>query len=73
MEAGLALPRLPMQYTFSGIAVYRATFFAGCIDGVFPLKPLAAALDGREALFRGAVHRRVGGRWHAGAAAGFEC
>ena len=27
-------------YTFSGIAVYRAAFFADCVDGVFPLKPL---------------------------------
>lgn len=27
-------------HTFSGIAVYRSTFFAGCLDGVFPLKPL---------------------------------
>ena len=31
-------PRL--QYTFAGIAVYRARFFEGCVDGVFPLKPL---------------------------------
>lgn len=28
------------QHTFSGISVYRAEFFAGCIGGVFPLKPL---------------------------------
>jgi N-acetyl-alpha-D-muramate 1-phosphate uridylyltransferase len=27
-------------YTFSGVAVYRAAFFADCVDGVFPLKPL---------------------------------
>ncbi len=34
--ADLAGPR----HTFSGIAMYRAAFFAGCADGVFPLKPL---------------------------------
>jgi MurNAc alpha-1-phosphate uridylyltransferase len=28
------------RHTFSGIAVYRSEFFAGCVDGVFPLKPL---------------------------------
>lgn len=27
-------------HTFSGIAVYRSSFFEDCIDGVFPLKPL---------------------------------
>jgi len=30
----------PNQYTFSGIAMYRSQFFAGCSDGAFPLKPL---------------------------------
>jgi MurNAc alpha-1-phosphate uridylyltransferase len=39
-EAGLALPAAAVRYTFTGIAVYRAAFFAGCTDGVFPLKPL---------------------------------
>ncbi len=28
------------SHTFAGIAVYRPEFFAGCVDGVFPLKPL---------------------------------
>jgi hypothetical protein len=28
------------RYTFSGIAVYRTAFFAGCTDGKFPLLPL---------------------------------
>ncbi len=28
------------RYTFSGIAVYRPSFFSGCADGSFPLKPL---------------------------------
>jgi len=27
-------------HTFSGVAVYRPAFFADCVDGVFPLKPL---------------------------------
>ncbi len=40
LEAGLALPSAAVRYTFSGIAVYRAQFFADCVDGVFPLKPL---------------------------------
>lgn len=40
LEHGLALPSAPLQYTFAGIAVYRAAFFANCVDGAFPLKPL---------------------------------
>jgi MurNAc alpha-1-phosphate uridylyltransferase len=40
LEGGLALPSAPLQYTFAGIALYRARFFEGCVDGVFPLKPL---------------------------------
>jgi len=40
LEHGLALPSAPLQYTFSGIAVYRPAFFAHCVDGAFPLKPL---------------------------------
>jgi MurNAc alpha-1-phosphate uridylyltransferase len=40
LEQGLAVPGAPVQYTFSGIAVYRPEFFAGCVDGAFPLKPL---------------------------------
>ena len=34
------MPSAPLQYTFSGIAVYRPEFFAHCVDGAFPLKPL---------------------------------
>ncbi len=41
---GAALPADPGKdgalYTFGCIAVYRAAFFAGCVDGAFPLKPL---------------------------------
>jgi MurNAc alpha-1-phosphate uridylyltransferase len=40
LDGGLALPAAAVQYTFSGIGVYRSTLFAGCSDGVFPLKPL---------------------------------
>jgi N-acetyl-alpha-D-muramate 1-phosphate uridylyltransferase len=40
LEHGLALPSARVQYTFSGIAVYRPAFFAHCVDGAFPLKPL---------------------------------
>jgi N-acetyl-alpha-D-muramate 1-phosphate uridylyltransferase len=40
LEQGLALAAAAARYTFSGIAVYRGAFFAGCVDGVFPLKPL---------------------------------
>lgn len=40
LAAGLAVESAPVQYTFSGIAMYRSGFFAGCTDGAFPLKPL---------------------------------
>jgi MurNAc alpha-1-phosphate uridylyltransferase len=40
LERGEALADAAERYTFSGIAVYRPAFFAGCVDGVFPLKPL---------------------------------
>jgi N-acetyl-alpha-D-muramate 1-phosphate uridylyltransferase len=40
IEAGEAKAVAAELYTFSGISVYRAAFFADCVDGVFPLKPL---------------------------------
>jgi MurNAc alpha-1-phosphate uridylyltransferase len=44
LEGGSALPDAAdlagPRYTFAGIAMYRAAFFADCSDGVFPLKPL---------------------------------
>jgi N-acetyl-alpha-D-muramate 1-phosphate uridylyltransferase len=40
LEHGSAVPEAERQYTFSGIALYRRAFFAGCSDGVRPLKPL---------------------------------
>jgi N-acetyl-alpha-D-muramate 1-phosphate uridylyltransferase len=40
LNEGSALSTAEHLYTFSGIAVYRAAFFAGCVEGVLPLKPL---------------------------------
>lgn len=40
LERGLAVAEAQSRHTFSGIAVYRPEFFAGCTDGEFPLKPL---------------------------------
>jgi MurNAc alpha-1-phosphate uridylyltransferase len=40
VELGLAVPSAAVRYTFSGIAVYRPQFFADCVAGAFPLKPL---------------------------------
>jgi MurNAc alpha-1-phosphate uridylyltransferase len=40
IERGEAKAVAAQLYTFSGIAVYRATFFADCVDGTYPLKPL---------------------------------
>jgi N-acetyl-alpha-D-muramate 1-phosphate uridylyltransferase len=40
LQGDVAVPAADQQYTFAGIAAYRNEFFAGCADGVFPLKPL---------------------------------
>jgi N-acetyl-alpha-D-muramate 1-phosphate uridylyltransferase len=40
LEGGEAAASAAELFTFSGISVYRTEFFAGCVDGVFPLKPL---------------------------------
>jgi N-acetyl-alpha-D-muramate 1-phosphate uridylyltransferase len=40
MEHGEARAAAAELFTFSGIAVYRPEFFAHCVDGAFPLKPL---------------------------------
>lgn len=45
------------RLTFSGIGVYDARLFEGCVPGVFPLAPLL-----RRAILNG----RVSGRRHAG-------
>lgn len=39
-EDGRALATAPRLFTFGCIAVYRADFFAGCLDGEFPMMPL---------------------------------
>jgi MurNAc alpha-1-phosphate uridylyltransferase len=40
LERGEARAGGAELFTFGCIAVYRPAFFAGCVDGVFPLKPL---------------------------------
>jgi N-acetyl-alpha-D-muramate 1-phosphate uridylyltransferase len=40
IERGEAKEVAAELFTFSGVAVYRPAFFADCVDGVFPLKPL---------------------------------
>jgi MurNAc alpha-1-phosphate uridylyltransferase len=40
LDGDVAVAASERQYTFAGIAAYRPEFFAGCEDGVFPLKPL---------------------------------
>jgi N-acetyl-alpha-D-muramate 1-phosphate uridylyltransferase len=40
IEHGEAKASAAELFTFSGIAVYRQEFFADCVDGAFPLKPL---------------------------------
>jgi MurNAc alpha-1-phosphate uridylyltransferase len=37
---GAAVAAAAERFTYSGIAVLRPEFFAGCEDGTFPLKPL---------------------------------
>jgi MurNAc alpha-1-phosphate uridylyltransferase len=57
LEGHAAVPAAERQYTFAGIAVYRNEFFAGCEDGVFPLKPL---------LLRGMAAKRCGAELYSG-------
>ena len=40
LEHGLAVPSAAVQFTFSGVAVFRERLFADCVEGAFPLKPL---------------------------------
>jgi N-acetyl-alpha-D-muramate 1-phosphate uridylyltransferase len=58
IEQGVALAAAARQFTFSGIAMYRRAFFAGCTDGVFPLKPL---------LVRSMAGRRCSAQLYGGA------
>jgi len=57
LQEGLVLAAAPEQYTFAGIAMYRPQFFEGCVDGVFPLKPL---------LLRSMAGRRCSGELFTG-------
>jgi MurNAc alpha-1-phosphate uridylyltransferase len=57
LEQGMALAAAAVRHTFTGIAVYRAAFFADCSDGVFPLKPL---------LLRSMAAKRCSGELYAG-------
>jgi N-acetyl-alpha-D-muramate 1-phosphate uridylyltransferase len=56
-EAGLAAPEAAQRFTFSGIAAYRQSFFAGYAEGVQPLKPL---------LLRSMAARRCSAELYAG-------
>ncbi|HEY2144911.1 MAG TPA: nucleotidyltransferase family protein [Steroidobacteraceae bacterium] len=40
LKDGRALAAAPRLFTFGCIAVYRPDFFAGCVDGEFPMMPL---------------------------------
>jgi MurNAc alpha-1-phosphate uridylyltransferase len=40
LKDGNALAAAPELFTFGCIAVYRPDFFAGCVDGEFPMMPL---------------------------------
>jgi MurNAc alpha-1-phosphate uridylyltransferase len=57
LDHKIALPDGSPRFTFSGIAVYRTVFFAGCEDGVRPLKPL---------LLRSMAAKRCGGQLYQG-------
>jgi MurNAc alpha-1-phosphate uridylyltransferase len=57
LNEGAALATAEQRYTFSGIAVYRAALFAGCVDGVLPLKPL---------LLRSMAQQRCSAQLYAG-------
>jgi MurNAc alpha-1-phosphate uridylyltransferase len=57
LEQGSATAEASKRYTFSGIALYRREFFAGCSDGVRPLKPL---------LLRSMAAQRCSAQLHTG-------
>ncbi|MGH8209139.1 MAG: N-acetylmuramate alpha-1-phosphate uridylyltransferase MurU [Steroidobacteraceae bacterium] len=59
VEGDVVVDRDVDRFTYSGVGVYRAEFFAGCSAGRFPLLPLLQrAIAAR--LLRGAVHH---GEW----------
>jgi len=57
LDHGLAVPSAAVQFTFSGIAVFRERLFENCVDGAFPLKPL---------LLRSMAARRCSAELYAG-------
>ncbi|HMA00265.1 MAG TPA: nucleotidyltransferase family protein [Steroidobacteraceae bacterium] len=57
LQGEVAVAAAERQHTFAGIAAYRPGFFAGCEDGVFPLKPL---------LLRAMAAKRCGAELHTG-------
>ena len=52
--------------------LYRESFFEGCRDGAFPLKPLLLRSMSAGRCYRAVAPGRVGGRRHAGPVAGLE-
>lgn len=57
LEDGRIVQRDSGRFTYSGVGLYRAEFFAGCQPGRFPLLPL---------LNRAIAARRVSGHLHTG-------
>jgi MurNAc alpha-1-phosphate uridylyltransferase len=59
LERGLVAEGEGTRYTYSGVGLYRADFFAGCTPGKFPLLPLL-----RRAISQGALSGELhAGRW----------
>jgi len=59
IEGDYVVEREGDRFTYSGVGVYRAEFFAGCSGGKFPMLPLLKRAIGARQL-RGEVHR---GEW----------
>jgi len=58
VEDGFVVQRETDRFTYSGLGVYTARFFAGCQPGKFPLKPLLVrAIEARR--LTGQVYRGV--------------
>jgi N-acetyl-alpha-D-muramate 1-phosphate uridylyltransferase len=59
LERGLVAEGEGTRYTYSGVGLYRADFFAGCTPGKFPLLPLL-----RRAISQGVLSGELhAGRW----------
>jgi MurNAc alpha-1-phosphate uridylyltransferase len=56
LEGDLVVERETDRFTYSGIGIYTAQFFAGCEAGRFPLLPLLKRAIAARSL-RGQVHR----------------